>query len=102
MTLPLPTLDIRSWDELVAEGRSLIPRRSTSWTDHNLHDPGITLMELFAWLSEMMLFRLDRVTPQEIRAFLRWVGVFPRPPQPATALIALRGGPAGTALAGPL
>ena len=80
MPLPMPVLDNRTWTELIAEGRALIPNASRKWTDHNAHDPGITLMELFAWLSEMLIFRLDRVSPAKVRAFLRLVGVTPRPP----------------------
>jgi predicted phage baseplate assembly protein len=100
--LPVPTLDVRSWNELVSEGRSLIPRAATRWTDHNVHDPGITLMELFAWLSEMLLFRLDRVDPATLRGFLRLVGVRPASAGVAETVVAVRAGggtlPAGTQL----
>lgn len=96
MPLPLPKLDSRTWEELVSEGRTLIPRRAPGWTDHNLHDPGITLMELFAWLAEMLLFRLDRVSPAAVRAFLRLVGVRPRPAGVAATAVAIRL-PAGSA-----
>ncbi len=89
MALPLPKLDNRTWSELVAEGRSLIPRHAGQWSDHNLHDPGITLLELFAWLSEMLLYRLDQVPPAELRAFLRSVGVVPFPAQSAVAVVAI-------------
>jgi len=97
MPLPMPVLDNRTWTELIAEGRALIPNASRKWTDHNAHDPGITLMELFAWLSEMLIFRLDRVSPAKVRAFLRLVGVTPRPPLVASTVIALRADPASTA-----
>ena len=90
MPLPLPTLDSRTWDELTSEGRSLIPRYAPEWTDHNLHDPGITLIELFAWLSELLLFRLDRVTPATMRTFLRLVGVEPEPAHAACTAVAFR------------
>ena len=43
MPLPKPTLDNRSFDQLVAEGRSQIPRLAPQWTDHNASDAGITL-----------------------------------------------------------
>jgi hypothetical protein len=91
MPIPLPKLDNRKWSELAAEGRALLPRKAPSWTDHNIHDPGITAMELFAWLAENLLFRLDRISPAAIRSFLRWAGVSPRPPQSATTVLALRG-----------
>jgi hypothetical protein len=73
MALTLPNLDDRSWDELVAEGRSLIPNWAPDWTNHNAADPGITLIELFAYLSEMLMYRLNRISDESLRAFLRLI-----------------------------
>ena len=87
MPLPLPNLDDRRWADLVEESRSLIPRFAPSWTDHNVHDPGITLMELFAWLAEMSIYRLSQVPERHLRKFLSLIGVIPRPPHPAQALL---------------
>jgi predicted phage baseplate assembly protein len=101
MALPLPQLDNRTWSELVAEGRSLIPRETPQWTDYNVPDPGITLIELFAWLSEMLLYRLDQVPDAEVRAFLRSVGVTPRPACSAVAVVAIEAAQA-TVLAPPV
>jgi predicted phage baseplate assembly protein len=93
MPLPLPSLDTRNWDELVDESRALIPRHGPAWTDHNLHDPGITLMELLAWLTELQLFQLDRILPPRMRSFLRLVGVEVRQAAVAETVVALRQGP---------
>jgi hypothetical protein len=87
MPLPLPSLDRRTFAELVAEGRSLIPRRAPQWTDHNVHDPGVTLLELFAWLVEMDIYRLDRVSVAAQRAFLRLLGIEVKPPQVADTVV---------------
>ncbi len=95
MPLPLPLLDRRTWAELVAEARALLPRYAHDWTDYNEHDPGITLVELFAWLSELLMFRSDRIPPAELRAFLRWFGVTPAPAQAATTVLALELPPVG-------
>ena len=75
MALALPKLDNRNFDELVREGQRVIPQQAPQWTDHNIHDPGITLMDLFAWLVEQDMYRLDRVPDANIRAFLRLVGI---------------------------
>ncbi|MER5225469.1 putative baseplate assembly protein [Streptomyces flaveus] len=93
MPLPLPKLDSRTWQELTTEARELIAHRAPGWTDHNAHDPGITLMELFAWLTELELFQLDRVPPAALRGFLRLAGVEPRPAGVATTVVALRRAP---------
>ena len=74
MPLPKPSLDNRSFDQLVAEGRGQIPRLSPQWTDHNASDPGITLVELAAWLTEQNIYRFDRPSDEARRAFARLVG----------------------------
>jgi hypothetical protein len=87
MPLPLPKLDQYTFDELVGQGQALLPRYAPGWTDHNVHDPGITLVELFAWLAEMESYRLDRVTEANIRAFLRLLGIEPKPAQVAETVL---------------
>lgn len=89
MALPLERLDTRTFDALVAEARALVPRSSPAWTDHNYHDPGVTLVELFAWLVEADFYRLDRTPEANLRAFLRLVGTEPRPPLVAETVLVL-------------
>ncbi len=71
MPITLPNLDDRRYADLVEEARALIPTYAPEWTDHNEVDPGITLIELFAYLSEMLLYRLNRVTDKNRYAFLK-------------------------------
>jgi hypothetical protein len=71
MPLQLPNLDDRKYADLVDEARSLIPTYAPEWTNHNPADPGITLIELFAYLAEMLLYRLNRVTDQNVYMFLK-------------------------------
>lgn len=87
MPLLLPNLDDRRWSDLVEESRALIPAYGGEWTDHNVHDPGITLVELFSWIAEMDLFQLNQVPDAHKRKFLALVGVSPRPPRPARAIV---------------
>jgi hypothetical protein len=68
--LQIPVLDDRRFADLYTEARSLIPTYAPAWTNHNPTDPGITLIELFAHLSEMLIYRLDRVTTANTIAFL--------------------------------
>ncbi len=89
MALPLPNLDDRRWSDLVDEGRALVPRHAPRWTDHNAHDPGITLVELFAWIAEQGLYRLNQVPERHRLKFLRLVGFSPWPSRPARTVIAL-------------
>jgi predicted phage baseplate assembly protein len=87
MPLPLPNLDTRRWSDLVDEGRALIPRYAPRWTDHNIHDPGIMLLELFAWLTEQLIYRANRVPERHLRKFLALAGFSPAPPLPALAVL---------------
>ena len=61
MSLPSPNLDNRTFQEIVDDAKRQIGRRCPEWTDHNVSDPGVTLIELFAWMTEMMLFQLNQV-----------------------------------------
>ncbi|MCB9137779.1 MAG: putative baseplate assembly protein [Caldilineaceae bacterium] len=61
MTLPVPQLDNRRFQDLVDEAKKRIPLYCPEWTDHNVSDPGITLIELFAWMTESLIYRLNKV-----------------------------------------
>ncbi len=71
MPLELPNLDDHTYADLVAEALSLIPGYAPEWTNYNPSDPGITLIELFAYLTELLLYRQNRVTDANLRAFLK-------------------------------
>jgi hypothetical protein len=83
--LPLPNLDARRWRDLVDEGRGLIPRHSRRWTDHNVHDPGITLMELFAAWAERCLYAANRIPTRHVLKYLGLAGFAPREARGAVA-----------------
>jgi len=74
MPLPQPQLDDKKFEVLVAEATKIIPRQAPEWTDHNRHDPGITLVELFAWLTEMQQFYLNTIGQESYLKFLRILG----------------------------
>ena len=87
MALPLPNLDDRRWADMVEEGRALIPLYSPEWSDHNVHDPGITLIELFAWIAEMDVYQVNRISDRHRRKFLSLVGMSTMPPRAATTVV---------------
>src|SRR5688572_32858076 len=80
-----PRIDDRRFDDLVAELRTRIPRYTPEWTDLNDSDPGITLAQLFAWLSDMLLYRMGRVPELNYIKFLELIGVELTTAQPAAA-----------------
>jgi hypothetical protein len=68
--LTVPNLDDLRWEDLLAEGRSLIPASAPDWTNHNPSDPGITLIELFAFVCEKLIYQLNRVSDRNVAEFL--------------------------------
>jgi len=89
MGVDIPDLDDRDFEAFVEDARSRIPVHSETWTDHNAHDPGITFLELFAWIAETDDYRLDRLTDEHVEQYLSLVDVHPHPPRRATARLAL-------------
>jgi hypothetical protein len=89
MSISLLNLDDRRWSDLVEEGRALIPFYSPDWTDHNIHDPGVTFVELFAWLAEMDIYQLNRIPESHLRKFLALVGVTPESPRPSQTVLSI-------------
>ena len=80
-------LDGKRWALIVEEARLLIPSFAPEWTDHNVHDPGITILELFSWLEEIQRYRLNRTSAPIRDRFFAMAGVLPAPAKPATALV---------------
>jgi hypothetical protein len=85
--IPSPKLDDRNFNDIVEEAISLIPRYAPEWTNHNASDPGITLIELAAWMTDLLLYRLNRVPEKNYVAFLNLLGIKLKPPRAARALI---------------
>lgn len=80
MSLPAPNLDdLRFQKDLVDEARKRIVHYCPEWTDYNLSDPGITLIELFAWMTELMVYRLNRVPDKNYLKFLELLGLKRKP-----------------------
>ena len=66
MPLPLPDLDDRTFEELLAEARRQIARSAPDWSDLSAGDPGMVLLELFAHLTETMIYRLNRLPEKSV------------------------------------
>ncbi|MDH6709021.1 putative phage baseplate assembly protein [Kitasatospora sp. MAA19] len=85
MALPSPNLDDRRFQQLVDEAKRYVQQRAPEWTDHNVSDPGVTLIETFAYMVDQLLYRLNRVPEKNYSAFLDLLGVRLFPPAAATA-----------------
>ncbi|MET9921807.1 putative baseplate assembly protein [Streptomyces sp. NPDC006435] len=85
MALPSPNLDDRRFQQLVDEAKRYVQQRTPEWTDHNVSDPGVTLIETFAYMVDQLLYRLNRVPDKNYSAFLDLLGVTLFPPTAARA-----------------
>ena len=75
MPIPDPQLDDRRFQDLVNEAKEMIPRYCPEWTDHNVSDPGVTLIELFAYMVDLLLYRVNRVPDKMYLRFLDLLGI---------------------------
>lgn len=84
-----PSLDDRRFDDLVEELLARIPAHTPEWTNPRQGDPGRTLLELFAWLADTILYRANLVPERQRLVFLRLLGQRLRPATPARTVVAL-------------
>lgn len=80
-----PQLDDRTFDQILADLRFRIPRYTKEWTNFNDSDPGTTLLQLFAWLTETMCYRMNQIPLKNYIKFLKLLGTDLAPALPATA-----------------
>jgi predicted phage baseplate assembly protein len=85
MPLPVPNLDDRRFQDLVDDAKRLVMRQCPEWTDHNVSDPGVTLIETFAFMTDQLLYRLNQVPDRIYLKFLDLIGLRMLPPTPAAA-----------------
>lgn len=90
MALPAPHLDDRRFQQFVDDAKRYIQQACPEWTDHNVSDPGVTLVEAVAHMADQLVYRLNRVPEKNHLAFLDLLGVTLFPPAAARADITFR------------
>ncbi|NUP42810.1 MAG: putative baseplate assembly protein, partial [Streptomyces sp.] len=90
MSLPQPNLDDRRFQDLVDEAKRMVQQRNPHWTDHNVSDPGVTLIETFAHMVDQLVYRLNRVPDKHHVALLELIGLRLLPPVAARTDITFR------------
>lgn len=85
MPLPSPHLDDRRFQDLVDDAKRFIQRRCPEWTDHNVSDPGVALVEAFAQMVDQLVYRLNRVPEKIHLGFLDLLDLKLTAPQAARA-----------------
>src|SRR5438874_8258993 len=87
MPLQIPAIDDRRYQDLRDEALARIPVHNPEWTNFNRSDPGITLIELFAFLTENLLYRANQIPERNRLKFLSLLGVPLQPGAPATGIV---------------
>lgn len=88
MPLQIPSIDNRRYQDLLNEALARIPVHNPEWTNFNKSDPGVTLIELFAFLTESLLYRANQIPERNRRKFLQLLGVPLQPSSSAVGLVA--------------
>src|SRR5215510_7525286 len=87
MPLTIPTIDNRRYQDLLDEALARIPVYTPEWTNFNKSDPGVTLIEVFAFLTETLLYRANQIPERNRRKFLQLLGIGLQPAAAARGLI---------------
>jgi len=90
MPITLPVIDDRQYQDLLEEAIARIPVHTPEWTNFNQSDPGITIIEVFAFLTESLLYRANLIPERNRKKFLKLVGVGLQPEAPAQGLLQIR------------
>ena len=90
MPIRPPALDDRTFSDLTDELLARIPAHTPEWTNPQLGDPGRTIVELFAWLTDALLYRVNLIPERQRLAFLRLLGAQMQAAVPATGIVALQ------------
>ena len=90
MTLPIPNLDERDYESLMKEALARIPTFTPEWTNFNDSDPGMTLVQLHAWLTETLLYQVNRLPDLAFVNFLNLLGTTPAPARAAATDLTFR------------
>jgi hypothetical protein len=87
MTINIPVLDDRSFDQLMSEAMARVAVHTPEWTNLNASDPGVTIIDLFAFLTENLLYRSNRIPEANRLKFLSMLGISLNPPSPGIGLV---------------
>ena len=88
--LPDIDLDSESFDQILESAKNSIVSSCPEWTDFNYHDPGITMLETFAWLKEIQQYYLNKIGPESVSRYLKLLGIKRRTKTPSRTDVSLR------------
>jgi hypothetical protein len=88
MALQAIQLDTLNWQQMVTAIRTrIVPDSQGKWTLHAPVDPGVTMLELFAWLLDQRIYWMDQIPASLSLATLALLGESPKPAQAAVTVL---------------
>lgn len=73
--LKVPQLDDITYNQILQRAISRIPGKTEEWTDFNHHDPGITVLQTYSWLIDMLNYYMDATGDVHIHKYLKLLGI---------------------------
>lgn len=90
MPLEIPVLDDRNYADILRDALARIPVHNPDWTNFNDSDPGVTMIQLFAFMAESILYRANQIPERNRLKFLKMLGIPLRPATAATGFVTIR------------
>ena len=90
MPLPAPAIDDRRYQDLLNEALARIPVHTPEWTNLGPADPGVTMIEVFAFLTENLLYRANQIPERNRNKFIELLGVPLSPAASARGLVEIK------------
>ncbi len=87
--LKIPQLDDLTYEQMVNRAISRIPAMTDQWTDFNSHDPGITVLQTYAWLTDMLNFYMNATGDIHVQKYLKLLGITPNPAKESEGYVIL-------------
>ena len=85
--LQIPNLDDITYEQLLQNAIHKIPQLTKEWTDFNLHDPGITTLEIYAWLTDMLNYYINASGDIHVKKYMKLLGIEPVKSSPAVCCL---------------
>jgi hypothetical protein len=87
MPVKIPVLDDRDFSQILNEALARIPVHNPEWTNFNKSDPGVTLVEVFSFLTESLLYRANQFPERNRRKFISLLGMPLQSAAPARGIV---------------
>ncbi len=98
--LKVPQLDQVTYEQIKQRAVSRIPAMTAEWTDFNSHDPGITVLELYAWLTDMLDYYMNATGDAHVEKYLKLLGILPKAACPARGYVVAEAAGSGQVIPG--